>query len=53
MAPIDEVLAAIEALELEEKLVYQKIADQYGDDCSTRAQRHKRVQNSQEVKHSS
>ena len=53
MAPIDEALAAIEALEPEEKLVYQKIADQYGVDRSTLARRHKRVQNSQEVKHSS
>jgi hypothetical protein len=53
IAPIDEALAAIEALGPEEKLVYQKIADQYGVDRSTLARRHQRVQNSQEVKHSS
>jgi hypothetical protein len=53
MAPIDDALAAIEAQGPEEKLVYQRIADQYGVDRSTLARRHKRVQVSQEVKHSS
>ncbi|KAJ8113922.1 hypothetical protein OPT61_g4067 [Boeremia exigua] len=52
MAPIDEALAAIEALGPGEKLVYQKIADQYSVDRSTLARRHRRVQNSQEAKHS-
>jgi hypothetical protein len=53
MAPIDDALAAIEAQGPEEKFVYQRIADQYGVDRSTLARRHKRVQVSQEVKHSS
>jgi hypothetical protein len=44
MAPIDDALAAINALKPGEKLVYQKIADQYGVDRSTLARRHKRVQ---------
>jgi hypothetical protein len=37
MAPIDNALAAIEAQGPEEKLVYQRIADQYAVDCSTLA----------------
>jgi hypothetical protein len=53
MAPIDDALAAIEVQGPEEKLVYQRIADQYGVDRSTLARRHKRVQVSQEVKQSS
>jgi hypothetical protein len=52
MAPIDDALAAIEALEPGEKLVYQKIADQYGVDRSTLARRHKRVQVPRELKDS-
>ena len=43
MAPIDDALAAIEALKPEEKLVYQRIADQNGVDRTTLARRHKRV----------
>jgi hypothetical protein len=53
MAPIDDALAAIEAQGSEEKLMYQRIADQYGVNRSTLARRHKRVQVSQEVKQSS
>ena len=43
MAPINDALAAIEALKPEEKLVYQRIADQNGVDRTTLARRHKRV----------
>ena len=52
MAPIDNALAAIKALKPEEKLVYQKIADQYGVDRSTLARRHRGVQAAQETKYS-
>ena len=52
MAPIDDALAAIEALEPGEKLVYQKIADQFGVDRSTLARRHRGVQVPQELKDS-
>jgi hypothetical protein len=50
MAPINDALAAIEALDPGEKLVYQKIADQYGVDRSTLARRHKGVQVPREAK---
>jgi hypothetical protein len=50
MAPIDDAIAAIEALKPGEKLVYQKIADQFGVDRSTLARRHKRVQVPRETK---
>jgi hypothetical protein len=52
MAPIDDALAAIEALDSGEKLVYQKIADQFGVDRSTLARRHKGVQAPREAKDS-
>jgi AraC-like DNA-binding protein len=51
MAPIDNAIAAIEALEPGEKLVYQKIADQFGVDRSTLARRHRRVQLPKETKY--
>lgn len=44
MAPIDNALAAIKALDLREKLVYQRIADKFGVDRSTLARRHKGAQ---------
>jgi hypothetical protein len=44
IAPIDNALAAIEALDLGEKLVYQKIANQHSVNRSTLARRHKGVQ---------
>ena len=52
MAPIDAALAAIEALKPGEKLVYQKIADQFGVDRSTLARRHRGVQAARENKYS-
>jgi len=52
MSPIDDALAAIEALELGETLVYQKVADQFGVDRSTLARRHKGVQAHRETKDS-
>jgi predicted ABC-class ATPase len=53
MAPMDDALAAIKALKPGEKLVYQKIADQYGVDRLTLSRQHKRVQAPQTVKDSS
>ena len=53
MAPMDDALAAIKALKPGEKLVYQKIADQYGVDRSTLTRQHKRVQAPRTVKDSS
>jgi len=53
MAPIDDALAAIKALKPGEKLVYQKIADQYEVDRSTLSRQHKRVQAPLAVKDSS
>ena len=50
MAPIDDALAAINALEPGEKLVYQKIANQFGVDRLTLAQRHRGVQAPPQIK---
>jgi hypothetical protein len=52
MAPIDDAIAAIEALGPGEKLLYQRIADQFGVDRSTLARRHKGVQVPRETKDS-
>jgi hypothetical protein len=52
MAPINNALAAIKALDPGEKLVYQKIANQFGVNCSTLARRHKGVQAPRESKDS-
>ncbi|KAF2865772.1 hypothetical protein BDV95DRAFT_623534 [Massariosphaeria phaeospora] len=52
MAPINDALAAIKALDSGKKLVYQKIADQFGVDRSTLARRHKAVQAPRETKDS-
>jgi hypothetical protein len=43
MAPIDDALAAIEAQELGEQLVYQDYAKRYGVNRSMLSQRHRRV----------
>jgi hypothetical protein len=43
MAPINNALAAIKALKLGEKLVYQKIADQHKVNRLTLSRQHKRV----------
>jgi hypothetical protein len=43
MAPIDDAIAAIEARELGEDIVYQKYADKYGVNRSTLSRRHRRV----------
>jgi hypothetical protein len=48
MAPIDDALAAIEARELGEDIVYQKYADKYGVNRSTLSRRHRRVTRSNE-----
>jgi hypothetical protein len=50
MAPIDDALAAIEALKPGEKLLYQRFADQYGVDRTILARRHKRVQAPRAIK---
>jgi hypothetical protein len=50
MAPIDDAIAAIEALKPGEKLVYQTFADKYGVNRVTLARRHKRLQAPLEVK---
>jgi hypothetical protein len=50
IAPIDDALAAIKALKPKEKLVYQRIADQYSVNRTTLARRHKRVQAPQATK---
>ena len=50
MAAINKALAAIEALKPGEKLVYYKIADQYGVSRITLARRHKQIQTSREAK---
>jgi hypothetical protein len=48
MAPIEDALAAIEAQELGEKLVYQEYADKYNVNRSTLSRRHRRVCQSRE-----
>jgi hypothetical protein len=50
MSSIEAALAAIEALEPGEKLVYTKIAEKFGVDRSTLARRHQRVASSRSVK---
>ncbi|KAF1931003.1 uncharacterized protein M421DRAFT_364190 [Didymella exigua CBS 183.55] len=50
MAPINDAIAAIKALKLGEKLVYQTFANKYSVNCVTLAQRHKRVQAPLEIK---
>jgi hypothetical protein len=48
MALIDNALAAIEARELGEDIVYQKYADKYSVNRSTLSRRHRRVTRSNE-----
>jgi hypothetical protein len=48
MAPIEDALAAIEAQELGEQIVYQKYADKYNVNRSTLSRRHRRVCKSRE-----
>jgi hypothetical protein len=48
MAPIDDALAAIEARELGEEIVYQHYADKYSVARSTLSRRHRRVCRSRE-----
>jgi hypothetical protein len=48
MAPTDDALAAIEAHELREKVVYQKYATKYNVNRSTLSRRHRRVWQSRE-----
>lgn len=50
MAAIDKALAAINALEPGEKLVYQHFATKFGVDRSTLSRRHKRAQQPRETK---
>jgi hypothetical protein len=48
MAPIDDAIAAIEARELGEQIVYQHYADKYNVNRSTLSRRHRRVCQSRE-----
>jgi hypothetical protein len=48
MAPIDDALAAIEARELGEQIVYQRNAEKYNVGRSTLSRRHRRVCQSRE-----
>jgi hypothetical protein len=50
MTAIEAAIAHINALQPGEKLVYLKIADQYGVDRSMLSRRHKQVQASKETK---
>ena len=50
MSPIEAALAAIEALEPGEKLVYAQIARKYGVAVSTLSQRHRGVSSSRAIK---
>ena len=50
MSPIEAALAAIEALEPGEKLVYAEIARKYGVLTSTLSQRHRGVSSSRATK---
>jgi hypothetical protein len=50
MAPINNALAAIEALKPGEKLVYGRIAEAYGCDRSTLVRRHQGIQASRNIK---
>jgi hypothetical protein len=48
MAPIDDAIAAIEARELGEQIVYQEYATKYNVNRSTLSRRHRRVCQSRE-----